>query len=100
MIECQGGVGADGMLTAWDFTNINAGGAAIDTPYNVPHARIAAVDSAAPLAQGAYRCLAATGNNFARESFMDELAAAASSIRSLSDWPISRTSASVRCLKR
>lgn len=77
VIECQGGLSTDGTLTAWEFTNINAGGAAIDTPYSVPHARIAAVDSAAPLAQGAYRCLAATGNNFARESFMDELAAAA-----------------------
>ena len=30
-----------------------------------------------PLRQGSYRCLAATANNFAREAFMDELAAAA-----------------------
>ena len=30
-----------------------------------------------PLPQGSYRCLGATANNFARESFMDELAAAA-----------------------
>lgn len=77
VIECKGGVDASGSLTAWDFTNINAGGAAIDTPYNIPNARIASVGSDSPLAQGAYRCLAATGNNFARESFMDELAAAA-----------------------
>ncbi len=77
VIECKGGLDAKGSLVAWDFTNINAGGAAIDTPYNVPNARIASIGSDSPLAQGAYRCLAATGNNFARESFMDELAAAA-----------------------
>jgi len=77
VIECKGGLDADGSLIAWDFTNINAGGSAIDTPYSVPNTRIASVGSDSPLAQGAYRCLAATGNNFARESFMDELAAAA-----------------------
>jgi isoquinoline 1-oxidoreductase len=77
VIECQGGLNAGGALVAWDFTNINAGGAAIDTPYHVPHTRISSVGSDSPVSQGAYRCLAATGNNFARESFMDELAAAA-----------------------
>ena len=77
VIECQGGLSANGSLIAWDFTNINAGGAAIDTPYNVPNTRVSSVGSDSPLSQGAYRCLAATGNNFARESFMDELAAAA-----------------------
>jgi isoquinoline 1-oxidoreductase len=35
------------------------------------------VPSDPPLRQGSYRVLAATANNFARESFMDELAAAA-----------------------
>lgn len=77
VIECKGALDASGSLVAWDFTNINAGGAAIDTPYGVPNTRIASVGSDSPLSQGAYRCLAATGNNFARESFMDELAAAA-----------------------
>jgi isoquinoline 1-oxidoreductase subunit beta len=77
VIECKGGLDANGSLTTWDFTNINAGGSAIDTPYNVPNTRILSVGSRSPLTQGAYRCLAATGNNFARESFMDELAAAA-----------------------
>lgn len=74
VIECKGGLDAKGSLVAWDFTNINAGGAAIDTPYAVPNARIASVGSDSPLRQGSYRCLAATGNNFARECFMDELA--------------------------
>jgi len=77
VIECKGGLDAKGALIAWDFVNINAGGAAVDTPYNIPNKRAQSVGSDSPLAQGAYRCLAATGNNFARESFMDELAAAA-----------------------
>lgn len=77
VIECKGGLDAKGSIIAWDFTNINAGGAAIDTPYNIANTRIQSVSSDSPLRQGAYRCLAATANNFARESFMDELAAAA-----------------------
>lgn len=79
LIECRGGLKSDGSLVAWEFTNINAGGAAIDTPYAIPNTRIRSVGSDSPLRQGAYRCLGATGNNFARESFMDELAAAAGS---------------------
>ncbi|HUU20342.1 MAG TPA: molybdopterin cofactor-binding domain-containing protein [Sedimentisphaerales bacterium] len=77
VIECKGGLDANGSLIAWDFTNINAGGAAIDTPYNIANTKILSASSDSPLRQGAYRCLAATANNFARESFMDELAAAA-----------------------
>jgi len=77
VIECKGGLDANGSLIAWDFTNINAGGAAIDTPYNIANTKILSAGSDSPLRQGAYRCLAATANNFARESFMDELAAAA-----------------------
>jgi isoquinoline 1-oxidoreductase len=77
LIECKGGLDANGSLIAWDFTNINAGGSAIDTPYNIANTKILSVSSDSPLRQGAYRCLAATANNFARESFMDELAAAA-----------------------
>jgi isoquinoline 1-oxidoreductase len=77
LIECKGGLDNKGSLIAWDFTNINAGGAAIDTPYNVANKKILSAGSDSPLRQGAYRCLAATANNFARESFMDELAIAA-----------------------
>jgi isoquinoline 1-oxidoreductase len=77
VIECKGGLDSKGSLIAWAFTNINAGGAAINTPYNIPNTSILSAGSDSPLRQGAYRCLAATANNFARESFMDELATAA-----------------------
>ena len=77
VIECKGGLDDNGSLIAWDFTNINAGGSAIDPSYRIANVRTRSVSSDSPLRQGAYRCLAATANNFARESFMDELAAAA-----------------------
>ena len=77
VIECKGGLDDKGSLVAWDFTNINAGSAALDPPYKISNAATQSVNSDSPLRQGAYRCLAATANNFARESFIDELAAAA-----------------------
>ena len=77
VIECKGGLDAKGSLIAWDFTTINPGGAAADTPYDIPNISVRSVSSDSPLRQGAYRCLGATANNFARESFMDELAVAA-----------------------
>jgi len=77
VIECQGALDDAGALVGWDFTNINAGGSAIDSPYEIPNTRVTSVSSDSPLRQGSYRCLAATANNFARESFMDELASAA-----------------------
>jgi isoquinoline 1-oxidoreductase subunit beta len=77
LIECRGGLSNSGALVAWDFTSINPGGAALATPYAVPNVRASSVGSDSPLPQGSYRCLGATANNFARESFMDELAAAA-----------------------
>lgn len=77
VIDCRGGLDEKGSLIAWDFTNINSGGAAVNTPYQIPNARSRYIRSDSPLSQGAYRCLAATANNFARECFMDELAATA-----------------------
>jgi isoquinoline 1-oxidoreductase beta subunit len=76
VIECKGGLDDKGSLIAWDFTSINPGGAALDPPYRIANVATRSIDSDSPLRQGAYRCLAATANNFARESFMDELAAA------------------------
>jgi isoquinoline 1-oxidoreductase len=77
VIECKGGLDNNGSLIAWDFTSINPGGSAINTPYNIANTSILSASSDSPLRQGSYRCLGATANNFARESFMDELAAAA-----------------------
>ncbi len=77
VIEVEGSLDARGRLATWHFVNINSGAAAVDTPYNVAKNRSEFVRSREPLRQGSYRALAATANNFARESAMDELAAAA-----------------------
>ena len=77
VIDVEATLDAGGKLTSWHFVNINSGGAAVDTPYRAGKARSRFVGSNAPLRQGSYRTLAATANNFARESFMDELAVAA-----------------------
>ncbi len=77
LIEVSAGMDADGRLLAWEFTNINSGAAALESPYEVPHTREQFQYSDSPLREGSYRVLAATANNFARESFMDELASAA-----------------------
>jgi isoquinoline 1-oxidoreductase len=76
VIEVSAGAKKDGTLTAWEFHNYNSGGSAIQTPYSVPnrHSEFHSTDS--PLRQGSYRALASTANIFARESHMDDLAAA------------------------
>jgi isoquinoline 1-oxidoreductase len=77
VIEIEAGLDPEGRLTAWDFTNYNSGSSAIESPYEIANQRTRFVRSDSPLREGSYRALAATANNFARESFMDELAAAA-----------------------
>jgi isoquinoline 1-oxidoreductase len=77
LIEIEATLNAQGTLTSWHFVNINSGGSAIETPYKTGKSKCPYVGSNAPLRQGSYRGLAATANNFARESFMDELAVAA-----------------------
>jgi len=77
LIEVRAGLDATGSIAAWDFTNTNSGGAALGTPYAIPHRRVAYRPSDSPLRSGSYRALAATANNFARECCMDELAIAA-----------------------
>jgi nicotinate dehydrogenase subunit B len=74
VIEVTAGAKKDGTLTAWEFHNYNSGPSAIRTPYSVPNMKTEFHPSEAPLPQGAYRGLASTANNFARESAMDELA--------------------------
>jgi len=74
IIDVRAGATSDGQITAWEFININAGSAAIGTPYEVASQRLRFQPAESPLRQGAYRALAATANNFARESAIDELA--------------------------
>jgi isoquinoline 1-oxidoreductase len=76
LIEVTSGVDADGHVTAWEFHNYNSGSAGIRTPYDIAHQRIVFHPTRSPLRQGSYRALAATANNFARETHMDELARA------------------------
>lgn len=77
VIDVRAGLDAAGGLAGWDFLDVNAGPAALDLPYDVGARRIRFQPAASPLRQGSYRALAATANNFARESAIDELAAAA-----------------------
>jgi isoquinoline 1-oxidoreductase len=79
LIEIQAGLDEGGNLTAWDFTNYNSGASAIESPYRIANQRAQFLPCDSPLREGSYRTLSATANNFARESFMDELAVAAGS---------------------
>ena len=72
-----GGLDAAGALVAWQHVNFNSGGSAIATPYQIPNVLTEFKSCDQPLRSGSYRALASTANAFARESFMDELAAAA-----------------------
>lgn len=77
VFQIEAGLDAEGRLTAWDYINYNAGTAAMETPYAVPNTRTQFVYTKSPLREGSYRGIAATANTFARECFMDELAATA-----------------------
>jgi CO/xanthine dehydrogenase Mo-binding subunit/aerobic-type carbon monoxide dehydrogenase small subunit (CoxS/CutS family) len=74
VIDVGSSADASGRLTGWSHQTILAGDTGILTPYQVPNQRIAYQPADSPLPRGSYRALAATANNFARESHMDELA--------------------------
>ena len=76
VITCEAALDGN-KLAAWKMTNINSGTAALDIPYDVANRETRFIEADSPLRQGSYRCLAAAANNFARESFLDELAAKA-----------------------
>ena len=78
LFEVRAGMDDRGAITAWEFTNYNAGTAALESPYNLSNTATRYFPSESPLREGSYRGIAATTNNYVRESFMDELAAAAS----------------------
>jgi len=77
VVDIRSAMENDGTLTAWQFDVLNAGSAAARLPYRVANQKIDNQPADSPLAQASYRALAATANNFARESHMDELAARA-----------------------
>ena len=77
VIEAEASLDAKGNIATWHFININSGGQAVDTPYEVGKRNCHHVPSSPVLRHGSYRALAATANNFAREAFMDEVAAVA-----------------------
>ncbi len=74
VIDIAAGVTADGALSGWTFTNINSGAPGISVPYRAADQRLEYQPAESPLPQASYRALAATANNFARESMIDELA--------------------------
>ncbi len=76
VIDVTSAADAAGTLTGWSFANINSGAAGLISPYRVPNRRHSYQPTRSPLSQGSYRALAATANNFARESHIDEVAAA------------------------
>ncbi len=74
VIDVAAGLGADGSISGWTFTNINSGAPGIWSPYRIADQRLEYQPAASPLPQASYRALAATANTFARESMVDELA--------------------------
>jgi CO/xanthine dehydrogenase Mo-binding subunit len=76
VIEVSSCVNKDGTLALWDFVNYNSGPSGLESPYRSSASRVAYQPTDYPLRQGSYRGLAATANHFARESHIDELAAA------------------------
>ncbi|MBV8810324.1 MAG: xanthine dehydrogenase family protein molybdopterin-binding subunit [Acidobacteriaceae bacterium] len=77
VIEVASGVDRDGRLTSWDFRNNMSGPAGLESPYTAGNEFIHFYPVDSPLREGSYRGLASTANHFARESHIDELAAAA-----------------------
>ena len=76
VIDVRSSATRGGNLMSWEFTNINSGSAGLFSPYDVPNKRERFQPANSPLRQGSYRALAATANHFARESHVDEVAAA------------------------
>ncbi|HZZ29996.1 MAG TPA: molybdopterin cofactor-binding domain-containing protein [Pirellulales bacterium] len=78
LVKAEASLDSDGNITSWYFVNINPPErSAVDPPYRVGKKFAQMQAAAAPLRHGSYRALSATGNTFARESLMDELAEAA-----------------------
>jgi isoquinoline 1-oxidoreductase len=77
LIDLYATLDTNGAITSWYSADINYGPPGIESPYRIANKKSENIDTKPPLRHGSYRALAATANNFARESFMDELADAA-----------------------
>jgi isoquinoline 1-oxidoreductase len=77
VIEVDARVDKEGKLQSWEFHNYMSGPSGLRTPYDVPAKNELFHEVRSPLRDGSYRGLAATANHFARECYMDELAASA-----------------------
>lgn len=76
VIDVGSAITAEGKLVQWDFHNYMSGPSGIESPYECSQKNEQFHEVKSPLREGSYRGLAATANNFARESHIDELAAA------------------------
>ncbi|MBV8570008.1 MAG: xanthine dehydrogenase family protein molybdopterin-binding subunit [Acidobacteriaceae bacterium] len=76
VIEVESVVADDGTIQSWKFDNYNSGPSGLDSPYKLSWTSTRFHETRYPLRQGSYRGLAATANHFARESHIDEIAAA------------------------
>jgi isoquinoline 1-oxidoreductase len=74
VIDVRSGTRRDGTICAWEFRDLNAGSPGLRPPYEIADTHLAFQPADSPLPQGAYRALASTANNFARESHVDEIA--------------------------
>ncbi len=83
IIEIKSGFKSDGRIVAWQFHAYHAGERAAigrrgsPSPYDVPNVKVEVSAGDSPLRAGSYRSLGGAVNHFARESHMDEIAAAA-----------------------
>ena len=76
VIDVRSTAGRDGTLQSWEFHNYMSGPSGVRSPYEVPMKNEQFHRVKSPLREGSYRGLASTANHFARESHMDEVAAA------------------------
>jgi CO/xanthine dehydrogenase Mo-binding subunit len=77
LVKAEASLDDAGKISSWYYVSINADQSELRTPYKVGKPFEQSVATESPLRHGSYRGLGSTGHNFARESFMDELAHAA-----------------------
>jgi nicotinate dehydrogenase subunit B len=82
LIRVRSGFKSDGTILAWDFHAYHAGERPMigrrgsESPYDIPNVSVQVSAGDSPLRSGSYRSLGGAVNHFARESHIDEIAAA------------------------